>query len=117
MVMTKFYYCDYITSVVGARAPLLEKKLIPFVKRTLYHKVVREDDIDSLVEIIHSEMKLIRREFPRLRSLDVYVEDSKLPDRDHKFIHFGECYARLQPVLGYAGSDVEIGIVSTVFKV
>ncbi len=108
MAMAKYFYCDYITTVIGARGYLLERKLVPFVKKLLYHKIVAEDDIENLVEIIRSEQSLIRREFPRLRSLDIFSADSNLPDYDHKFIHFGDCHARLQPVLGYAGMDVEI---------
>lgn len=104
----KYYYCDYITSVNGSRALMLEKKLLPFVNQLLYHKLVSQEDIEDMVGIINEQQQLFRRECPRLRSLDVFSADSKIPEYEHKYIRFGSCFARLEPVLGYAGSDVEI---------
>lgn len=106
--MAKHYFCDNISSVHGARALMLERKLLPFVKNLLYHKIILEDDIEDLVGIIHSEQQLTRVQYPRLRQLDITVTDSSLPDSACKFIKFGDCYARLVPVLGYAGMDVEV---------
>lgn len=97
--MAKFYYCDYVTSVNGSRALLLEKKLLPFVKERLFHKVFAAEDIEYEVEIIRSEQSMIRREFPRLRSLNIRQVESSLPEIDRRYIYFGDCYARLEPVL------------------
>ena len=104
----KYYYCDYVTSVNGSRDLMLEKKLLPFVKQLLYHKLVSQEDIEDMVGIIIKQQSMFRRKYPRLRALDVFSEDSKLPEYEHKFIRFGSCFARLEPVLGYAGMDVEI---------